>query len=239
MVCVLCGWWKPPAWLTGLNPAERRPFCQVCEASLRPAGPVRLASGLVVHSLLNHQGPVRNAVHALKYRGVDRVANGLAPFLANLLPDQAAVLVPIPRSLPRRIKFGTDPGRALARAVSRVAGVPVADVLLAPLLHRSQLRERQEGDLLFRAHRAVPAGAVLVDDVLTTGATLSSAAAACQGEVIAAITLTRSVPDGGGDPLTSGYGSPPQRSGDTVHRTNQSPRGGKGKPHRQVLRPAR
>ena len=146
--------------------------------------------------------------------------------------------MPIPRSLPRRIKFGTDPGRALARAVSRVAGVPVADVLGVPLLHRSQLRERQVGDLRFRAHRAVPTGAVLVDDVLTTGATLSSAAAACQGEVIAAITLTRSVPEGGGDRLTSENGSSIKRSGDTVYRANPDPRGGKGEAHRQVLRPA-
>ena len=158
---------------------------------------------MLVRSLLEHGGPIRKAVHAMKYRGADRVASGLAPLLIDLLPTGATALVPVPRSLPRRARFGTDPGRALATALARTAGLPVADVLRAPVLHRSQIRSRRRGGLRFRSVARPPGGAVLVDDVLTTGATLSSAAAACQGAVTAAITLTRSRSGGGGGQTTN------------------------------------
>lgn len=153
---------------------------------------------MLVRSLLEHGGPIRNAVHAMKYQGVDRVATGLAPLMVDLLPAGATALVPVPRSLPRRVRFGADPGRALAAALARIAGLPVADVLRAPLIHRSQIRSRRRDGLRFRSVSRPPTGAVLVDDVLTTGATLTSAAGACRGAVTSAITLTRSRSRGGG-----------------------------------------
>lgn len=184
---------------------------------MQPAGEVRLPSGLLVRSLLFHDGPVRSAIHALKYRGVDRVAAGLAPLMVDLLPAEAAALVPVPRSIPRRARFGIDPGRALAAALARATALPVADILRAPLLHRSQLRVRRRDGLRFRAVSPAPHGAVLVDDVLTTGSTLS-AAAACLGEVGVAITLTRSRSGGGGRRLSCAHGGPDKRAGNPAHR---------------------
>ena len=198
MVCVVCGWWNPSVRTPRRDRTEQSAVCPACEASLQPGGEVRLPSGLLVRSLLVHDGPIRNAVHAMKYQGADRVASGLAPLMVDLIPTDAAALVPVPRSLPRRARFGTDPGRALAKALARVAGLPVADVLRAPLLHRSQIRSRRRGGLHFRSVSRPPGGAVLVDDVLTTGATMSAAAGACRGAVTSAITLTRSRWGGGG-----------------------------------------
>ena len=218
MVCVVCGWWNPSALTFRRDPTERPAICPACEASLRPSGEVRLPSGVLVRSLLEHGGPIRNAVHAMKYRGADRVAAGLAPLMVDLLPTGATALVPVPRSLPRRARFGTDPGRALAVALARKAGLPVADVLRAPLLHRSQIHTRRREGLRFRSVSPPPTGAVLVDDVLTTGATLTSAAGACRGAVTSAITLTRSRSGGAGRRLESAHGGPDKRAGNPVDR---------------------
>ena len=218
MVCVVCGWWNPPAGTPWKDPAGRSAVCPGCQASLQPGGEVRLPSGVLVRSLLVHEGPIRKAVHAMKYRGADRVAWGLAPLMADLLPKGATAVVPVTRSLPRRARFGTDPGRALATALARTAVLPVADVLRAPVLHRSQIRSRRRGGLRFRSVARPPGGAVLVDDVLTTGATLSAAAGACGGAVTAAVTLTRSRPGGGGKSLRSAHGGPDTRAGNPVDR---------------------
>lgn len=159
---------------------------------MRRATELRLRSGVLVRPLFLHEGPIRSAVHALKYRGADRVAEVLAPFLVGLLPGDASVLVPVPRALARTIRYGIDPGRVLAREIARVAGLPVADVLRAPVVRRSQLRERRANGLGFRSAGRTPPNAVLVDDVLTTGATMTAAARACGGSALRAVTLTRS-----------------------------------------------
>ena len=213
---MVCGRWKPSTEIPRRDPAERLAVCTACAVSFQTGGEVRLRSGVLVRSLLVHDGPIRKAVHAMKYRGADRVASGLAPLMVDLLPAGATALVPVPRSLPRRVRFGTDPGRALATALARIAGLPVADVLRAPMLHRSQIRSRRRGGQRFRAVSRPPGGAVLVDDVLTTGATLISAAGACRGTVTSAITLTRSRLGGGGKSLVSAHGGPDTRAGNPV-----------------------
>lgn len=167
-------------------------ICGPCDGSTRRAAELRLRSGVLVRPLFLHEGPIRSAVHAFKYRGADRVAEVLAPALVGLLPGDASALVPVPRALARTIRYGIDPGRVLAREIARVAGLPVADVLRAPVVRRSQLRERRADGLTFRSAGCAPPNAVLVDDVLTTGATMTAAALACRGSVLRAVTLTRS-----------------------------------------------
>lgn len=167
-------------------------ICRSCAGSLHHSPELRLRSGVLVRPLFVHEGPIRSAVHALKYRGVDRVAQTLAPLLAGLLPGDASALVPIPRALTRTIRYGIDPGRVLARQIAEVAGLPVADVLRAPIHRRSQLRQRRAEGLHFRSVGRAPRHAVLVDDVLTTGATMTAAALACGGSILRAVTLTRS-----------------------------------------------
>ena len=135
---------------------------------------------------------MRDAVHALKYSGVDAVAVALAGALVDLLPSSAAALVPIPRVVARRTRYGSDPGRMLARAVGRRTGIPVVEALRAPWFTTSQVRRRRASGAPFILCRPLPDHSVLVDDVLTTGATLLTAWRACAGATTDAVTVTRS-----------------------------------------------
>ena len=194
MVCVVCGWWRgsPVDGQRAAQVLRRGGICRSCAGSLHRASEVRLRSGVLVRPLFVHEGPIRSAIHALKYRGVDRIAEVLAPYLAGLVPSDATALVPVPRALARRIRYGIDPGRVLARETARAADLPVADVLRAPIHRISQLRERRTEGLHFRSVGRAPRHAVLVDDVLTTGATMTAAALACRGLALSAVTLSRS-----------------------------------------------
>lgn len=103
---------------------------------------------------------------------------------ARLMPvidvDGPAVVVPVPPSPGRRP--GPHLGTALARAVARQAGLPYAPLLTTTRLsheqHRLGASERARNVTgLFAATKpAVPEQVVLVDDLLTSGATASAAA---------------------------------------------------------------
>ncbi len=195
MVCPLCGLWAGN--LNGtVTPGAPYGFpdvpglCAPCAHSLRPSGPPWIAGDLTVRSAFQHEGPLRRALHALKYQGVDTVAAPLALWLGALLPADATALVPIPRALARRLRYGADPGRSLAAAVGRRTGLPVVDVLSVPWTSPSQVRRRRAGPAI-KCRWRVPAGSVLIDDVMTTGATLLAAHRATSGRAEQAVTVTR------------------------------------------------
>jgi len=136
-------------------------------------------------SLGPHEGSLRLAIHALKYRGHRRVAPQLASALwgnpaVRVLIDPGALLVPVPLGTRRRRERGFNQAELMARALARVSG--------AGLAPRALVRRRStppQTQLSAGARRANVTGAfaaprparlrnqvvVLVDDVYTTGAT--------------------------------------------------------------------
>lgn len=167
------------------------PFCPLCAAGFTAGGVRRLDAGVLVHSPFLHRGTARLLVHRLKYGAHPAAARALAGPMAQVLPAAAALLVPVPRARLRQWRYGVDPALELARAVGRVSGLPVVRALVPGWWHRRRAGPggASRGTPRFRARAAVPAGAVLVDDVITTGATLGAAATAL-GVVRLAVTAT-------------------------------------------------
>lgn len=118
----------------------------------------------------------------------------LARALIPLLPE-GHELVAVPRVSWRHLRYGIDPAPDLARRLGILTGRMVVPALAAPLLaHRQAGRKRSDRQAaLLRVTSRPRSSVVLVDDVLTTGRTLSSARSALQSSGIrveSAITAT-------------------------------------------------
>jgi predicted amidophosphoribosyltransferase len=156
------------------------------------AVPRLVGERLVARAAYVHTGLAKRLVHDLKYRGLVGRAAALAPGMTAKLPERADSLVPVPRSLVRRLQLGVDPGLELAIAVGKLAGLRVDRLLVPPVWqprHAGKGRDRR-APVRFRARAPAPPGTVVVDDVLTTGATLTAASAVLGPGVIAAVTAT-------------------------------------------------
>jgi len=200
----------------GATPAPAEPLCAACADALGASPAPLLVADLRVRTLFAHLGPARDLAHTLKYHGRRDVARFLARrmtasglLLGEPLPEPPPVLVPIPLHPRRECARGYNQSMLLAQAIA--AAAPVLRV--APLLVRCRATRSQTA--LGRTERAAnvagafalaapgvraryPEAAVcpvlLVDDVVTTGATLVAAAAALRslgGGPIAAIAAAR------------------------------------------------
>ncbi|MFJ6796409.1 ComF family protein [Streptomyces sp. NPDC091268] len=182
-------------------------LCGGCRSALSGAGVRRVRpsprpAGLpVVHACAAYEGPVRDVLLAHKERGALALSGALGGALASAVRAGGAgevVLVPVPSARRQVRARGHDPVRRIALAASaRLRGAGVA-ARVAPVLRlrravadQAGLGARERWENLAGAMEArrdavrLVAGAgagavrvVLVDDVMTTGATLAEAARA-------------------------------------------------------------
>ncbi len=185
------------------------PLCRACGSALAPAPAARtLRSGLVVHSALRFEGVPAGVLRELK-RGRTDLARALAPAMraalsAAVRDAERAVFVPVPttrRSMRSR-------GYRVPELLARRAGAPTVR-LLRPAFAVSDQRALGRDERIRNAEgsmRAIRAGqgvapVVVVDDVVTTGATCDEAARALRaagyevlGAAVAAATPRRADP---------------------------------------------
>ena len=206
-----------PATCAGCG-LEGTPLCTRCARPLRrridepPGIPVGLAipvpAGLVqVEWCAAFTGPVRDAIHVLKYRGERRLAEPLGAAIADRWAQAGRggdLLVPVPVHRSRLRERGFDQADDIARACGRRLGLPVVGAL--ERRHRTVAQHS-----LGRLERAQNLGGafgvrdglreevagrwiILVDDVSTTGATLTGCAAALLDSgalAVSALTVAR------------------------------------------------
>ena len=156
-------------------------------------------------SASHYDGPLRELVGRFKYRG----DTALAPVLAHLAAEswrrhgsgRPDLIVPVPLHWRRQFSRGYNQARLLSQELSRELGIPMA------MLLRRQRFTRQQASLDFSSrqtnvkrsfsldsgHRIAGRHLLLVDDVLTTGATLDAAARvlAASEAVVSVLTIAR------------------------------------------------
>ena len=141
-----------------------------------------------------HKGSGADIVHALKYDGWHAVAHGIAERMARLswppdVVEERRLLLPVPLSASRLRERGYNQSAAIADALASRWGIPArGDVLVRTRATQTQTKLTPEQRLAnvsdaFRvAARAASAlrnaHVVIVDDVITTAATLNACAAA-------------------------------------------------------------
>lgn len=167
--------------------------------------PVTLPEGLLqLEWCASFSGPVRAAVHALKYRGERRLAAPLGAAMAERWRRAGRggeLLVPVPVHPARRRERGFDQAEDLARACAARLGLQMAVVLERRLRTQAQhalgraertLNVSEAFGLRARGAETVAGRwVILIDDVSTTGATLSGCARALHdGGALAVSGLT-------------------------------------------------
>jgi ComF family protein len=135
-------------------------------------------------AVTSYQGQAKELVHQLKYERARAAAVPMAHLIAEVVgsrPD-STVITFIPTANRRVRQRGYDHAARIAKEVAKVCGLPYR-----PLLGRSghqrqvgatrALRQTQLQDAFYlRSRKAMPEAVILIDDVITTGSSLASAA---------------------------------------------------------------
>jgi ComF family protein len=152
-----------------------------------------------------HTGVARELVRGLKYRGMTALAEPMGSLLAGAMREHRLVVdlvVPVPLSGLRRRTRGYNQAEELARALGRAAGLPVWPKALERTRHTapqagSGAEERLRnvaGAFRVRDDEVNGRRVLIVDDVTTTGATLSACSDALKGagaQAVWALAFTR------------------------------------------------
>jgi len=151
-----------------------------------------------------YEGVLRKLIHLFKYDRIAPLASALAPMLSRALPREAVfdVIAPMPLHWFRQWRRGFNQSELLAHVLARRTGIPVVRALRRKRstppqagLTRAERRLNVAGAFEVRKRETVEGKHVLlIDDVMTTGATASACAAALKragARRVSVLTLAR------------------------------------------------
>jgi competence protein ComFC len=169
---------------------HRLPICRTCASEIPfSIYPLRLQSDYLVQAwcMAPYKSVLGSVIRRGKYAGQRSVFEQLGYMLAGAaldLPEMDAVVsVPLPNH--RRMKRGFNQSALLARSVSRLLAIPQYEILSRvdrqeqASRTQTERRRRLTGRFEVRPHfdsESIPKRIVIVDDVITTGATAESCA---------------------------------------------------------------
>jgi ComF family protein len=132
----------------------------------------------------DYDGLARQLVHAFKFERMQATGTIIAEYLQTTIPYmQNAMIVPIPTASSRLRQRGYDHAKLIAKELSRKTGLPRSALLARHGQTRQvgtkraeRLQQTQGAFRLSKPKLIKDAHILLVDDVVTTGATLEEAA---------------------------------------------------------------
>jgi ComF family protein len=159
-------------------PLDESGRCGLCRAGLNQFDSAYAYSA--------YEGVLRELIHLFKYGRVRPLARVLSAYLSAALPreERFDMVVPMPLYWVRRWRRGFNQSELLAREVAKWAGIPVVRAVRRARstasqasLSRAERRRNVRGAFALRRGAEVSGRRVLlVDDVLTTGATANACA---------------------------------------------------------------
>jgi ComF family protein len=185
------------------QPVRSGPVCAACDRPSPPAPRIR--------SALAFGGAVQEAVIKLKLGGRTELASYLAGFIDQhcievLQPDRIDLLVPVPLHPARLAQRGSNQSALIARALSDLTGLEVDLRHLVRLRDTpsqfnmsnrdERMRNMKDAFRVKKKHPFSSSRLALVDDVVTTGATLGECARVCLAagaRSVVAVTAARTI----------------------------------------------
>ncbi len=186
------------------NSRKQWGLCGYCLRGIEKECCVQSYQGMKIFSASEYGSSLRNLLHRIKYEGARNSLEELTDFLIDYKLPEEGVLVPIPLTLSRRRERGYNQAEVISRVLGKKWKVKVSPYLLHRTRFRGSQTQLSKGERIDNLQSTFKARSSsrncqkiwLVDDIVTTGATLKSAERALTQrgyQVLGAITLARAI----------------------------------------------